>query len=52
VRDEGEAFLALGDEPEERDPRGAAAEALHPGLDAAFKHVEKLEQNMLRKSVR
>ena len=44
LRGEGEAFLHLTEEVDES--RRAGTEALHPGLDAAFKHVEKLEANM------
>lgn len=57
VRDEGQAFLEVGEELEDVKPvdgsgrgmRRGSQEMLHPGLDAAFAHVEKLEQNMLRK---
>ena len=49
LRDEGEAFLNLNETDESRR---VGTEALHPGLDAAFKHVEKLEANMLKKGGR
>ncbi|KAL3894322.1 MAG: hypothetical protein SGPRY_013841 [Prymnesium sp.] len=47
--DEGESFLHRRDDSEDGLERLDLAEELHPGLDAAFKHVEKLEANMKRK---
>lgn len=44
--DEGEAFLTRNDDG---DDRMESADELHPGLEAAFKHVEKLEANMKHK---
>lgn len=49
ARDEGEAFLSRATSEEERLDNHTG---LHPGLDAAFRHVEKLEANMLRKPSR
>ena len=46
-RDEGEAFLRLGDESDDMSDRSGP---LHPGLDEAFKHVEMLEANMRKGS--
>jgi len=49
AKDEGEAFLQKAPSEDERlDADGG----LHPGLDAAFRHVEKLEASMLHKSAR
>lgn len=50
ARDEGEAFLSKA--PSEEERLDGADGGLHPGLDAAFRHVEKLEASMLRKSAK